>query len=303
MYISSGAVASTSASAPLWGSYTEEVRSSSLLLRLEGIYKEQDLPSGPHFDCHFSKNGVLFDCHKQTLLRHRDKLHTQRRRSNFDLDQVPASSLKSILHSKRANIYYLEHCRVLVNGGRVEYLTERQNQSQYWNIPIANTTTVLLGTGTSITQAAMREFAKAGVLVGFCGGGGTPLLTANEVDVEVAWFCPQTEYRPTEYLQAWVSFWFNDTARLSAAKSFQLKRLDLVLKHWTKNRLFRDAAFEINEQDLARLLDVSRFSVKEAADTTALLTEEARMTKELFKMAAIACNYGTFKRDKRGSGT
>src|SRR5690606_40142908 len=66
---------------------------------------------------------------------------------------------------------------------------------------IANTTTVLLGTGTSITQAAMRELAKAGVLVGFCGGGGTPLFAANEVDVEVAWLTPQSEYRPTEYLQ------------------------------------------------------------------------------------------------------
>ena len=63
------------------------------------------------------------------------------------------------MHSKRANIYYLEHCRVLVNGGRVEYVTDEGKRSLYWNIPIANTTTVLLGTGTSITQAAMRELA------------------------------------------------------------------------------------------------------------------------------------------------
>ncbi len=56
----------------------------------------------------------------------------------------------------------------------------------------------------------MRELAKAGVLVGFCGGGGTPLFSANEVDVEVAWLTPQSEYRPTEYLQAWVKFWFDD---------------------------------------------------------------------------------------------
>ena len=88
-----------------------------------------------------------------------------------------ASDLKTIQHSKRANLYYLEHCRVLVNGGRVEYVTEAGNQSTYWNIPIANTTTLLLGTGTSITQAAMRELAKAGVMVGFCGGGGTPLFS------------------------------------------------------------------------------------------------------------------------------
>ena len=101
------------------------------------------------------------------------------------LENINASDLKSILHSKRANIYYLEHCRVLVNGGRVEYVTDKGKLSLYWNIPIANTTTVLLGTGTSVTQAAMRELAKAGVLVGFCGGGGTPLFSANEMDTGV----------------------------------------------------------------------------------------------------------------------
>src|SRR5574344_3064357 len=114
------------------------------------------------------------------------------------------SELKTILFSKRANIYYLEKCRVMQKDGRVLYLREGKKENQYWNIPIANTTSILLGTGTSITQAAMRELAKAGVLVGFCGGGGTPLFSANEVDIDVAWFSPQSEYRPTEYLQAWV---------------------------------------------------------------------------------------------------
>ncbi|WP_239496190.1 type I-F CRISPR-associated endonuclease Cas1f [Salinicola peritrichatus] len=114
------------------------------------------------------------------------------------MDDLSPNDLKTILHSKRANLYYLQHCRVLVNGGRVEYVTDEGKRSRYWNIPIANTTSLLLGTGTSITQAAMRELAKAGVLVGFCGGGGTPLFAANEVDVDVAWLTPQSEYRPTE---------------------------------------------------------------------------------------------------------
>lgn len=144
------------------------------------------------------------------------------------MHQLTPGNLKTILHSKRANLYYLEHCRLLVNGGRVEYVTEAGSQSQYWNIPIANTTTVLLGTGTSVTQAAMRELAKAGVMVGFCGGGGTPLFSANEIDVEFAWFAPQSEYRPTEYLQPWVRFWFDDERRLAAAKAFQHQRLDFV---------------------------------------------------------------------------
>ncbi|MRH07838.1 subtype I-F CRISPR-associated endonuclease Cas1, partial [Escherichia coli] len=60
-------------------------------------------------------------------------------------------SLKPILHSERANLYYLEHCRVMQKDGRVVYLTETKKANLYWNIPIANTTFILLGTGTSIT--------------------------------------------------------------------------------------------------------------------------------------------------------
>lgn len=111
------------------------------------------------------------------------------------MDDLHPSDLKAILHSKRANLYLLEHCRALVNGGRVEYVTDDDRRSLYWNIPIANTTAILLGTGTSITQAAMRELAKAGVMVGFCGGGGTPLFSANEVDFDLGWLSPQSEYR------------------------------------------------------------------------------------------------------------
>lgn len=115
---------------------------------------------------------------------------------------ITSSDLKTILHSKRANIYYLQYCRVLVNGGRVEYVTDEGKESLYWNIPIANTTVVMLGTGTSVTQAAMREFARAGVMVGFCGGG-SPRYAGTEQDIDAAWLSPQSEYRPAEYLQNW----------------------------------------------------------------------------------------------------
>jgi CRISPR-associated protein Cas1 len=35
-------------------------------------------------------------------------------------------------------------------------MQEEQDNKQYWNIPIANTTCILLGGGTSITQAAIK---------------------------------------------------------------------------------------------------------------------------------------------------
>jgi len=220
----------------------------------------------------------------------------------IDMEQLPSSDLKTILHSKRANIYYLQHCRVLVNGGRVEYVTDAGKQSLYWNIPIANTTTVLLGTGTSVTQAAMRELAKAGVLVGFCGGGGTPLFSANEIDVDVAWFSPQSEYRPTEYLQAWVKFWFDDDLRLLAAKQLQQLRLQRLSGQW-QQRALHEAGFKVDAGRLESLLQPSSRNIELAQDTTALLTEEARLSKALFKLAVDTVGYGEFSRAKRGTGT
>lgn len=217
------------------------------------------------------------------------------------MDSFSPSDLKTILHSKRANIYYLQHCRILVNGGRVEYVTDAGKESLYWNIPIANTTTLLLGTGTSITQAAMRELAKAGVLVGFCGGGGTPLFSVNEVDIEVAWFSPQSEYRPTEYLQAWVRFWFDDDLRLAAAKAFQHTRAARIGEAW-RYRALRDAGFVVDAARLDDLLARTRRAIDLAPDNVSLLTEEARLTKALFKLAVDSVGYGDFTRAKRGAG-
>lgn len=219
------------------------------------------------------------------------------------MDSIPSGDLKTILHSKRANLYYLEHCRVLVNGGRVEYVTDEGKRSLYWNIPIANTTTVLLGTGTSITQAAVRELAKAGVMLGFCGGGGTPLFAGMEQVLEVAWVPPQSEYRPTEYLQHWVRFWFNDELRLSAAKSFQQARLLRLRQHWTRSRGLKEQGFDIDVSTLDGLLASAAVNVNSASDHVNLLTEEARLTKQLYKLACRATSYGEFTRAKRGDST
>ncbi len=218
------------------------------------------------------------------------------------MEDISPSDLKTILHSKRANLYYLEYCRVLVNGGRVEYVTEDGKQSLYWNIPIANTTCILLGTGTSITQAAIRELAKAGVLIGFCGGGGTPLFAANEVEVDVSWLCSQSEYRPTEYLQDWVSFWFNDEKRLAAAIAFQKIRLQQIRHFWLGARMRREERFQIDSHQLEQVLDNFASRVATCSSSSDVLAQEAAMTKALYKLAANAVQFGDFTRAKGGSG-
>lgn len=202
------------------------------------------------------------------------------------------SDLKAILHSKRANIYYLEKCRVMQKDGRVLYLTKAKEENQYWNIPIANTTCLLLGNGTSITQAAMRMLAQAGVLVGFCGGGGTPLLMGNEVE----WLTPQSEYRPTEYMQGWMGFWFDEHKRLYAAKKFQLARIEYLKHHWHKSRELRAEGF--NPTDIEHELKHCEAHIANAQDVTKLLQTEAELTKKLYRYAANQTSYGSFARER-----
>ncbi|WP_446424450.1 type I-F CRISPR-associated endonuclease Cas1f [Mailhella sp.] len=212
------------------------------------------------------------------------------------MERIDSQALKSILVSKRANIFYLEHCRVLVNGGRVEYVTDDGRRSHYWNIPIANTTTILLGTGTSITQAAARELARAGILIGVCGSNGTPLFSATDHELPICWFTPQSEYRPTEYVQAWLGFWFDEGKRLEAAKLLQKSRLDYVRRHWTSSRFGRP--FLADASQLYPVLDNAWDQMASASDGMELLLEEARLTKVLYKIAAQTAGYGAFVRQR-----
>lgn len=179
------------------------------------------------------------------------------------------------------------------------YLTEEKNENQFWNIPIANTTCLLLGTGTSITQAAMRMLASAGVLVGFSGGGGTPLLMANEIE----WLTPQSEYRPTEYIQGWMQFWFDDGKRLEAAKQFQQERIKFLKQIWSKDRDLKAEGFDMADPLLQRALENSLQKVTAAKKVSGLMQGEAELTKQLYKFAARTSNYGDFTREREAIDT
>lgn len=166
--------------------------------------------------------------------------------------------------------------------GRVLYLTEADTEKQYWNIPIANTTCILLGTGTSITQAAVRMLASAGVLIGFSGSGGTPLIAANEIE----WLSPQSEYRPTEYVQGWMAFWFEEQKRLKVAKLFQQQRIHYMQQVWRKDRDLKNEGFSMSDPNIEKLLNTFANKIESCQNVTNLLLTEAQLTKALYKIAA-----------------
>jgi CRISP-associated protein Cas1 len=214
------------------------------------------------------------------------------------MEELKPIDLKTILHSKRINIYYLEHCRVQVSGGTVVYITDENKRSSYWNIPIANTTVVLLGTGTSVTQAAIREFSKAGVLVGFCGGGGTPLYAGCEIE----FLNSQSEYRPTEYLQQWIKIWIDDEKRLSIAKAFQKLRINNIKNFWFSDYIFENNQFTADKSQVDDCLFLFESNMSQCDSIQKLLAHEAVMTKSLYKIVSQSTRYTGFTRIHQGDG-
>ena len=213
---------------------------------------------------------------------------------------ITPSDLKTVLTSHRANMFVLSQCRVLQKDGRVVYLTSDTKEDKYYNIPIANTTFILLGTGTSITCAAMRYLSESGVIVGFCGNGGTPLL-AGEDTSDILWHVPQSEYRPTEYLQGWLKFWNNENSRLAVAKEMQTIRIQQIIKLWGANgdRDIRANGFSSCDHEVKAAMDEYYSGIQSAPTVQNLLTKEAHFTKRLYAYAARKTNKKGFKRDHK----
>ena len=132
--------------------------------------------------------------------------------------------------SKRACVFYLEKVRVVLKDDRIVYLTENSQPVEYFIIFQRKHRLLLLGKGSSLTDAAARRLAESNVMVGFCGSGGSPLFSS----LDLTFLAPQSEYRPTEYMQIWMRAWLEDDARLLMAKILLLERIALVSQSWKR---------------------------------------------------------------------
>ncbi len=186
--------------------------------------------------------------------------------------------------SKRANVFYLEHVRVMQKDERVVYLTESQDGiDQFVSIPDKNTAFILLGKGTSITDAAVRKLSESNVIVGFCGSGGSPLFA----EVDVTFLLPQDEYRPPAHAQRWFALWTAEPTRVAMGRAFLQYRAAWDQKMFAKLDMpVPDGVFE----GLTVGLD-------SCATTSDLLSAEAHFAKEIYRFLARAFAIQDFRRE------
>ena len=176
----------------------------------------------------------------------------------------------AIIASHKAQITYLERTRIVKADEKVSYLRESEGVERTFALPYGNMAVLLLGPGTSITQSAMHHLTEQGCLIGFTGGGGYPI------------FCGSlSEYRPTEYAQAWLLKWQTNAWQLAVAKHFQSTRVALVNKYWEKHDLSPEcveAAAKAGKAFISAMLPIT--------EKTHLLGAEATYAKHLYHLLA-----------------
>jgi CRISPR-associated protein Cas1 len=191
-----------------------------------------------------------------------------------------------ILHTHTRALLLIERARVHLDEGRVVYADAADHGdgiSRSWNIPSLNCCAIVLGQGTSLTQAAARKLADDGVMVAFAGTGGTPL------------FCASQDYRPTERLQRWISRWPQAQWRLDASKQMQLIRRAAIRDSWLA---FAKDGFSADPSAVLARFESSSGS---AASIDVLMGAEGACTRELYRLASSATGC-SWKERQQGAG-
>ncbi len=188
-----------------------------------------------------------------------------------------------LLYTHRQAIIVLERVRVRVDDQRVVYDEAEGAIERTFNIPHANLAFLLLGQGTSITQAAMRQLAEEGVVVGFTGSGGTPLLMAS-YDV----------YRPTERLHAWLTIYADPSVCLEAAKQMQRQRVQSLQEE--TERICQQFDFEAIDSLCKHYLK----QIDQANSIDTLRGYEGRFCSRLYAELTKELGINRFKRSHGG---
>ena len=202
---------------------------------------------------------------------------------------------RAVLLSKRANVFYLEHVQIMQKDDRVVYLTDTgADVEQFFNIPERNTAFLLLGKGSSLTDAAARKLADSNVVIGFCGSGGSPLFCATDM----TFLTTQSEYRPTEYMQSWMRLWLDEAKRLETARAMLRKRLEWAFDSWAGDvELLRRKV--VLDDGLRRWFEQG---IDKAGTTSDLLSLEGVWAKRLYAKLVEGFRLSDFKREE-GKGS
>lgn len=137
----------------------------------------------------------------------------------------------ALVLSERAHVLYLENARVIQRDQRVVYVASNGTRDdEPITIPTKNTSYLMLGKGTVVSDAAIRLLADDDVLVAFCGRGSLDSKPGS-----ISFLARQAGRRePTDEMSGWMRLWLDEPSRLRAAKRLMRFRVEWAEEAWAQ---------------------------------------------------------------------
>ena len=175
-------------------------------------------------------------------------------------------------------IIYIERAKIIVDKSTLVYIKKEENQELYFNIPYLNTSILMLGTGTSITNEAIRLASDNSIIIMFVNSIYKP-----SAHTDFTCLTYNSEYKEQKYNQRFAQIFFNEELRLQKAKEILHRRVVITKELYS----FFKGEDILSEELLSKsniLLDRFDKTIQNKTTITDLLLTEARHTKDIFKL-------------------
>jgi len=190
------------------------------------------------------------------------------------------------------SIFYIDRAKIYTRQSTLAYSLSDTGKIKSFNIPYLNTSILMLGPSTSITNEAVRLFSQNSGIIMFTGNNGIPVY-GNTID-DFTILQSNSEYGPTQYAQQMFNIFTNH--RLEAAKELSLRRIQITQEIYD----MLDEAKEIglNKNEHKYIFTNFEQNILKSKTINELLLAEARYTKNIYAIAAN-CMSINFKRDNK----
>lgn len=194
---------------------------------------------------------------------------------------------KQINISKRGyQIIFIEKAKVYVSGKTITYSKKDDIYEKTFNIPYLNTSILMLGVGTSISNEAVRLAADNNLIIMFVNSS---LSSSSSTDPSFNVLSPNSEYRPTQYLQRMTQIFFNEDEKITVAKKILSLRTEVTIFLYNKlkkENFVSDIIIDNYIKEKENFLN----NIQSKQTINHLLLEEAAYTKKVYKIFAKESN-------------
>ena len=191
--------------------------------------------------------------------------------------------MKKINISQRGySIYYIDRAKIFTRNSTLAFSISDSGKFKTFNIPYLNTSILMLGPSTSITNEAVRLFSANAGIVMFTGNNGVPAYGNSPLDFTV--IENNSEYKPTKYAQKWINIFRDEQTKLKAAKLLLNIRIQITKEIY--NSLFEAKELDLNNNSNNYIFDNFINNIQKAKNEQELLLAEGRYTKSIYTLCA-----------------